>query len=290
MGFTELLNSTPATFPVLITLLGLLVGSFLNVVIYRLPLMMERNWRQQCHEFLELPGQDEPGPIRFNLAHPPSHCPQCKHPISALENVPVLSFLLQGGRCRHCKTGISIRYPLVEIATGALSCLIAITFGPVWLTAALLLFTWSLIVLTMIDIDHQLLPDDITIPLLWLGLLVNSQGLLTNLQSAVFGAVGGYLLLWSIYWIFKLLTGKEGMGYGDFKLLAALGAWLGWQVLPAIIVLSSLVGAGIGIVLIVSRGQDRNVPIPFGPYLASAGFIALLWGDTFTSFYTSYLG
>ncbi len=290
MSYSELFALYPLLFPLVVTLVGLMVGSFLNVVIYRLPLMMESQWRKQCHEFLDLPAPEgeEPETV-FNLARPGSHCPQCKHAIAPLENMPVLSWLLQAGKCRHCNAPIGIRYPLVESATALLSVLVAIKFGPGWLTAFLLLFTWALVVLTMIDIDHQLLPDDITIPLMWIGLMINTQGMLVDLQSAVIGAIAGYMLLWTVYWLFKLLTGKEGMGYGDFKLLAALGAWMGWQVLPAIILLSSLVGAVIGISLIVFRGQDRNVPIPFGPYLASAGFITLLWGDTLSGMFSSYL-
>jgi len=290
MSYSELFALYPLLFPLVVTLVGLMVGSFLNVVIYRLPLMMESQWRKQCHEFLDLPAPEgeEPETV-FNLARPGSHCPQCKHAIAPLENMPVLSWLLQAGKCRHCNAPIGIRYPLVESATALLSVLVAIKFGPGWLTAFLLLFTWALVVLTMIDIDHQLLPDDITIPLMWIGLMINTQGMLVDLQSAVIGAIAGYMLLWTVYWLFKLLTSKEGMGYGDFKLLAALGAWMGWQVLPAIILLSSLVGAVIGISLIVFRGQDRNVPIPFGPYLASAGFITLLWGDTLSGMFSSYL-
>lgn len=290
MSYSELFALYPLLFPLVVTLVGLMVGSFLNVVIYRLPLMMESQWRKQCHEFLDLPAPEgeEPETV-FNLARPGSHCPQCKHAIAPLENMPVLSWLLQAGKCRHCNAPIGIRYPLVESATALLSVLVAIKFGPGWLTAFLLLFTWALVVLTMIDIDHQLLPDDITIPLMWIGLMINTQGMLVDLQSAVIGAIAGYMLLWTVYWLFKLLTGKEGMGYGDFKLLAALGAWMGWQVVPAIILLSSLVGAVIGISLIVFRDQDRNVPIPFGPYLASAGFITLLWGDTLSGMFSSYL-
>ena len=290
MSYSELFALYPLLFPLVVTLVGLMVGSFLNVVIYRLPLMMESQWRKQCHEFLDLPAPEGEEPeTDFNLARPGSHCPQCKHAIAPLENMPVLSWLLQAGKCRHCNAPIGIRYPLVESATALLSVLVAIKFGPGWLTAFLLLFTWALVVLTMIDIDHQLLPDDITIPLMWIGLMINTQGMLVDLQSAVIGAIAGYMLLWTVYWLFKLLTGKEGMGYGDFKLLAALGAWMGWQVVPAIILLSSLVGAVIGISLIVFRDQDRNVPIPFGPYLASAGFITLLWGDTLSGMFSSYL-
>ena len=281
MTIAGFLASSPVLLLALAFILGLIVGSFLNVVIYRLPLMMERDWRAQCHEFLELPAPVSEGFAsgKFNLSQPGSHCPHCKHAIGASENIPVISYILQRGKCIHCNSPISPRYPILETVTGLFSLLTVASFGLSWLTLALLIFTWTLIVLTMIDLDRQLLPDDITLPLLWLGLLVNSQGLLTSLQNAVWGEVAGYLILWSIYWIFKLLTGKEGMGYGDFKLLAALGAWLGWQALPQIILLSSLVGVIVGVSMIVLKGRDKNIPIPFGPYLASAGFIALLWGD-----------
>jgi len=292
MTYSEYFAGNPWVLALLALVFGLLVGSFLNVVIYRLPLMMQREWRAQCHDFLELEDKSAPEahfPV-FNLAKPDSHCPHCKHAISAVENLPVLSWLLQHGKCRHCAAPISIRYPLIESVTGLLSFLIASQFGFTWLTLALLVFTWALIALTMIDVDHQLLPDDITLPLLWLGLLVNTQGWLTTLDSAVWGAIGGYLILWGIYWAFKLLTGKEGMGYGDFKLLAALGAWLGWQALPQIILLSSLVGAVVGITLIMVQGRDKNVPIPFGPYLASAGMLALLWGDHITLLFFNWFG
>lgn len=292
MDFAQYFLGTPLALPLVCLLLGMLVGSFLNVVVYRLPLMMQREWRAQCHEFLELEDKSAPEahfPL-FNLSRPGSHCPQCRHPIGAAENIPVLSWLLQRGRCRHCRAPISVRYPLVETASGLLSALIAIHFGFTWLTLALLVFTWCLIVLTLIDVDHQLLPDDITLPLLWLGLLVNTRGWLTDLDSAVLGAIGGYGILWAVYWGFRLLTGREGMGYGDFKLLAALGAWLGWQALPMIILLSSLVGAVVGLSLIALRRHERNVPIPFGPYLASAGLIALLWGDGISQAFFAWAG
>lgn len=287
MTFTEFFASYPLALYVFTCILGLLIGSFLNVVIYRFPLMMERDWREQCHEFLELPPADaaKNNFATFNLAKPDSHCPRCNHAISALENIPVLSYLFQSGKCKHCKAPISIRYPVIETITAVLSVIVVAYSGYAWLSLALLVFTWTLIVLTMIDFDHQLLPDDLTIPLLWLGLLVNSFGLIVDLPDAVFGAMGGYLILWAVYWGFKLLTGKDGMGYGDFKLLAALGAWMGWQALPQIILLSSFVGAIVGISLIVIRGQDKNIPIPFGPYLASAGFLAMFWGDKLTALF-----
>lgn len=263
-------------------LLGLCIGSFLNVVIHRLPKMMERDWQLQC---AELQGEI-PVPVdTLNLATPRSRCPHCGHQIGALENIPVLSYLLLKGRCAGCKSPISPRYPLIETFTGLLSGYLAWRFGPTWQTAGALCLAWALIALTFIDFDTQLLPDSITLPLLWLGLLFNVFGTFTNLASAVIGAMAGYLTLWSVYWLFKIVTGKEGMGYGDFKLLAALGAWLGWQMLPAIILLSSLVGAAVGIGLIVLARHGRNVPIPFGPYLAAAGLIALLWGRQLTQLY-----
>ncbi len=257
--------------------LGLVVGSFLNVVIYRLPLMMERRWRQDCCALLEVEQERQEAPL--NLATPNSHCPGCKAAIKPWQNIPVLSYLILRGKCASCATAISVRYPILELVTGLMTLALAYQFD---LSLALLgatFLTWSLIALTMIDIDHQLLPDDITLPLLWLGLLFNMDGTYVSLADAVIGAMAGYLILWTIYQVFKLLTGKEGMGYGDFKLLAALGAWLGWQMLPEIILMSSLVGAicGVGLMFIKRRGRD--IPIPFGPYLAIAGWLALLWGD-----------
>jgi leader peptidase (prepilin peptidase)/N-methyltransferase len=274
--------------------LGLLVGSFLNVVIYRLPKMMEREWREQCVEFLGAENIKDNGkqinaPAVFNLITPNSTCPGCGHKIKPWENVPVISYLFLRGKCSACKTHISLRYPIVELTTGILSLIAIYTFGFNYTGIACLVLTWSLIALTMIDFDTQLLPDSITLPLLWLGLIVNSFGLFTSLESALWGAVVGYLSLWSVYWLFKLITGKEGMGFGDFKLLGALGAWLGWQMLPQIILLSSLVGAVIGIGMIVIRGRNRNIPIPFGPYLAIAGWIALMWGQSINHAYMTYI-
>ena len=271
----------PALFVVLAGVLGLLVGSFLNVVIHRLPKMMENEWREQCAE-LTAPIDRAPGPSAekpaYNLVIPRSACPSCGHQITALENIPVVSYLALGGRCRGCKSKISARYPIVEAMTGLLSGLVAWHFGFGIAGLSALILLWGMIALTFIDADTQLLPDSITLPLLWLGLIVNSDNTFTDLRSAVLGAVFGYLALWSVYWLFKLATKKEGMGYGDFKLLAAIGAWLGWQVLPLVILLSSVVGAVIGIALIVLARMGRNIPLPFGPYLAMAGFIALLWG------------
>jgi leader peptidase (prepilin peptidase)/N-methyltransferase len=263
-------------------LLGLVVGSFLNVVIHRLPRMMEIEWRAQC---AELEGKEPPAEGRYNLLVPRSHCPACQAPVRARDNVPVLSWLLLRGRCAACGARISARYPLVEALTAALSAAVAWQFGFGWAAGLGLVFTWTLIALTFIDADTTLLPDDLTLPLLWLGLLANLLGIFApvTLQDAVIGAMAGYLVLWSIYWAFKLLTGKEGMGYGDFKLLAALGAWMGWKALLPIVLLSSVVGAVVGIALIVLARRGREVPIPFGPYLATAGLIVFLAGDRLTA-------
>ena len=274
----------PAVFVLTAGLLGLVVGSFLNVVIHRLPIMMERDWAAQC---AELRAEDPPVFEPLTLARPRSRCPQCGHPISALENIPVISWLLLRGRCKGCAAPISFRYPLIEALTGLLFAFAAWHFGFTAAGLGALIFVAALIALTAIDFDTQLLPDDITLPLLWLGLAFNAFGVYTDLKSAVFGAIAGYLSLWSVYWMFKLFTGKEGMGYGDFKLLAALGAWLGWQMLPLAILLSSFVGAVVGLALMVVARHGRNVPIPFGPYLAAAGAIALIWGKPLTH---AYLG
>ena len=295
MTVLDLIANNSTVLIVLSIVLGLLVGSFLNVVIYRVPVMLQREWRQQCCEFLELDekkfNKDDPTAKHkiFNLVKPDSHCPQCNAPVRAWQNIPILSYVMLHGKCAGCQKPISMRYPVIELVTGLLSGLVAWQFGATWLTLASLVLTWSLISLTMIDFDHQLLPDNITLPLLWLGLLVNTLLPETTVSAAdaVLGAITGYLSLWSLYWIFKLLTGKEGMGYGDFKLLGALGAWMGWQSLLLIVILSSLVGAVVGIALLLFRGRDRNIPIPFGPYLAGAGFIAMLWGDALTRLYVS---
>lgn len=276
MNILHLLQTTPALFAGLCVVLGLMVGSFLNVVIYRLPRMMEREWQAQC---AELRGKPLPGAPPFNLVLPRSACPSCGHRITALENIPVLSYLVLKGRCSACGQPISMRYPIVEAASGLLSGFIAWKYGFTLAAAGALLFTWAVIALAVIDLDTQLLPDGITLPLLWAGLLLNLGGAFTDIRSAVIGAVAGYLILWSVYWLFKLVTGKEGMGYGDFKLLAAVGAWLGWKMLPLVILLSSAVGALVGIGLMVLARHGRNVPIPFGPYLAGGGLIAMFWGE-----------
>ena len=267
-------------------ILGLLVGSFLNVVIHRLPKMMEQDWREQCAEFS---GTEPPPAEKLSLARPRSRCPACGHGIAAWENIPVISYLVLKGHCSACKAPISWRYPMVEIISGLLSAFAAWHFGPTWQLLGALLLLWSLLALTGIDLDTQLLPDDITLPLLWLGLCFNLSGTFTELASSVIGAMAGYLTLWSVYWLFKLTTGKEGMGYGDFKLLAALGAWLGWQMLPAIVLLSSVVGAVVGIGLILFARHGRETPIPFGPYLAAAGVLALFWGPQINRTYLGLL-
>jgi len=270
-------------------LLGLIIGSFLNVVIYRLPIMMQREWESECREMLgqeQCEEQSEP----FNLNRPRSRCPHCSHAITAIENIPVLSYLFLRGCCSGCQAKISPRYPLVEAATALLTLVVAAHFGFGWPAVAAILLTWVLITLSLIDFDVQLLPDSITLPILWFGLLLNINGLFADLQSAVIGAAAGYLALWSVYQLFKLLTGKEGMGYGDFKLLALFGAWLGWQYLPQIILISALVGAAVGISLILIRGRDRNIPIPFGPYLAIAGWVAMLWGAEINRTYLQWSG
>jgi leader peptidase (prepilin peptidase)/N-methyltransferase len=349
----EILASTPWLLAASVFIFSLLVGSFLNVVIHRLPIMLEREWKTQAQEMLLDPGhsvephvqmtqaeqpQDtgscdstievvsveidvsdvppgsespienvdpsgaasatpEPDVERYNLLVPRSRCPKCNAEITALQNIPVVSWLMLGGRCASCRTPISIRYPIVEFATAVLSAVVALRFGWHWQTLAALLFTWALVSLTVIDLDHTILPDAITIPLLWLGLLLSlfwhadlEGPAPTDPSSAILGAVFGYLILWSVYWAFKLVTGKEGMGYGDFKLLGALGAWMGWQMLPLILLLSAFTGAVAGIGLILLRGRDRNVPMPFGPYLAAAGWIALLWGPQIMGGYLSMAG
>lgn len=282
MPLSDLLRSEPTFFVTSSVILGLMVGSFLNVVIHRLPKMMEREWHASC---LELQGKEMPEQPKYTIVTPRSACPKCGHQITALENIPIISYLILGGKCKGCKTKISIRYPFVEALTGALIGLVAYKYGYTYTTLFAWIFVLALIAMTFIDFDTQLLPDDITLPLLWLGLLFNLNGGFTDLKSAVIGAMVGYLILWSVYWLFKLVTGKEGMGYGDFKLLGAIGAWFGWQLLPAVILLSSVVGAVIGIGMIVFRGKTGGTAIPFGPFLALGGIAALFFGQTLASFY-----
>ena len=275
----------------ILALFSLLVGSFLNVLIHRLPIMLERSWQQEYSDYFSTEDQatlEEKEP--YNLFLPRSACPHCGHPISALENIPVISWLCLRGRCRSCHKPISIRYPAVELLTAVASVAVAAYFPPGIPLAGALLLTWILIALTFIDFDKMLLPDQLTLPLLWAGLIFNISEQYVSLTDAVIGAAAGYMALWSLYWTFKLLTGKEGMGYGDFKLLAALGAWLGWQSLPLILILSSCIGAILGIALIVANRQQQGKPMPFGPYLAIAGWIALLWGHQITDWYLGLIG
>ncbi|MCW8930051.1 MAG: A24 family peptidase [Gammaproteobacteria bacterium] len=310
MNIISYLNANLDFFLFSVFLFSLLIGSFLNVVIYRTPIMLKREWRIDCVAFLS--DELEPAELKeqaylisdkmkngteskkedtFNLSVPRSRCPSCGHQITALENIPIISWLVLRGKCSECQSRISIRYPIIELTTALLSVLVAYYFGVQWFTLAALFLTWALITLTMIDYDTQLLPDNITLPFLWLGFLVNLLGISDiSLQNSVIGAMVGYLSLWSVYQLFKLITGKEGMGYGDFKLLAVLGAWLGWQALPLILFLSALVGAVVGISLILFMGRDKSIPIPFGPYLASAGFISLLWGEPIKQLYFSISG
>jgi leader peptidase (prepilin peptidase) / N-methyltransferase len=264
---------------------GLVVGSFLNVVIHRLPKLMERQWRAEC---AELTGTAAPAAERYNLLVPRSSCPLCGHRITALENIPLASYFALRGKCSACRAPISYRYPLVEALAGALAGFIAWKYGVSAVMIGALVFAWAMIALTFIDLDTFYLPDSITLPLLWAGLLFNLGATFTDLRSAVIGAAAGYLALWTVYWGFKLATGKEGMGYGDFKLLAAIGAWLGWKLLPLVILMSSFVGAAVGIALIVFARRERNVPIPFGPYLAAAGLIALFWGEAINRRYLAF--
>jgi leader peptidase (prepilin peptidase) / N-methyltransferase len=296
-----LLYSSSATlFAGSIFLLGLIIGSFLNVVIYRLPIMLELEWRSQATEVLAAGAEPPAAAVpaeRFTLSTPRSACPNCKAPITALQNVPVISWLMLRGRCASCKAKISARYPLVELTTGVLSAWVAWHFGFGAAAACALLVTWALIALTGIDIDHQLLPDNITLPLLWAGLLaavavgpMPSAALPVSPKDAIIGAAAGYVSLWLVFHAFKLVTGKEGMGYGDFKLFAALGAWLGWKVLPLVIVLSAATGAMLGILMIALQGRDRRAPMPFGPYLAAAGWLAMMYGDSLLNGYLRISG
>jgi len=298
MALVTLFKNEPSSFYIFVIILGLLIGSFINVVIYRLPIIIKKTWQSECEEFLadlhnkqaSNPKKEDTQHEKFNLSTPRSSCPKCGHPISAIENIPVLSYLFLKGKCKECKTKISIRYPLIEILCAVLAFLVAWKFGVTSTTVAMIILSWALITLSIIDYDHQFLPDEITLPLLWLGLLFNAHFDAIPLYDAVLGAVIGYLIFWSLYKVFKILTGKEGMGYGDFKLLALLGAWFGWQSLLMIILISSLTGAIIGITLIVLKLQEKGKPIPFGPYLAVAGWIVLMWGDNLKLFYFQYTG
>ena len=291
----ELFSTSPAAFITVAFVFSLLVGSFLNVVIYRLPIMLEREWRAQCEETVASPPGDLPaGP--FNLMVPRSRCPSCKHQITALQNIPILSYLVLRGKCANCRTPIPLRYPLIEFCTALLTAVVAWRFGFGWEAGAAILLTWSFIAISVIDFDHQIIPDTISLPLVWIGLglslfhpVAGAEALFIDPKTAIIGALAGYLSLWSVYQLFKLMTGKEGMGYGDFKLLAVIGAWLGWQMILPVILLSAVVGAIVGIALIVLQGRDRSTPIPFGPYLAAAGWIGMMWGQQIVTGYLDYM-
>ncbi|QYJ75770.1 A24 family peptidase [Shewanella sp. FJAT-52076] len=301
--FIALMSQYPWLFILLAFLFSATIGSFLNVVIHRLPVMMKREWQQECNAYLEeyqpelfkkigkanLYKPIDCYPKRYNLVIPGSSCPKCGTHIKPWHNLPVMGWIILGGKCAACKARISSRYPIVEAFTGLTVATLAWHFGPTWQFVATALLTFGLIAMSGIDLDEMLLPDSLTLPLLWLGLLLNYHDLFTNLEDALIGAAAGYLSLWSVYWLFKLTTGKEGMGYGDFKLMALFGAWLGWQVLPLIILLSSLVGAVVGILMMVWKSHKRENPIPFGPYIAAAGWIALLWGQDIVSWYLGTL-
>jgi leader peptidase (prepilin peptidase)/N-methyltransferase len=286
MSFITLLQNNSVFFISLCTTIGLVAGSFLNVIIFRLPKMMEREWNQQCSE---LRGETTKPLPTLNLVKPCSECPHCKHKITALESIPIISYLALRGRCSQCNTSISLRYPIMEALTGIMSGFIAWYFGYGFITVAALIFVWSMIALAFIDLDTQLLPDEVTLPLLWIGLLINLGNSFTDISSAVIGAASGYIFLWLIYWCFRIATGKEGMGYGDFKLLAVIGAWFGWKMLPLVILLSSLAAVVIGIVLIIVAKNKRDAPFPFGPYLVGSGFVALFWGDQLIRTYLDLL-
>jgi leader peptidase (prepilin peptidase)/N-methyltransferase len=288
MNLLNSLASQPLMYLSIALLLGLIVGSFLNVLVHRLPIMLERQWQAEAREVLELPNEAQAP--RFDLLLPPSQCPHCAHRIRPWENIPVISYLALRGRCSGCQARISPRYPLVELACGALTLFVAWRFGVTGTALALLLLSWGLLAMSMIDIEHQLLPDALVLPLLWLGLIVNAFEMFVPLEDALWGTVAGYLSLWSVFWVFKIITGKEGMGYGDFKLLAMLGAWGGWQILPLTLLLSSLLGALIGLIMLRLQRKQASTPIPFGPYLAIAGWIALLWGGQITTSYLKYSG
>jgi leader peptidase (prepilin peptidase)/N-methyltransferase len=290
-----MLADSPLLFVIAASVLALLVGSFLNVVIHRLPIMMERSWRDQCRELSEAPAGELPEG-RFDLIAPPSRCPACGHRITAIQNIPVVSYLMLGGKCAGCGTKISARYPVIELLTAVLTGVVAWRFGFGWEAAAAIAMTWTLVSISVVDIDTQYIYDNVVLPLVWAGLFLSlfhpmagAETLFIDPKSAIVGALAGYLSLWSVYHLFRLLTGKEGMGYGDFKLLAALGAWLGWKMLPLIILMSAVVGAVTGVVMIATKLQERSKPIPFGPYLAAAGWIAMLWGEDIVVWYLDYM-
>ena len=292
MELIALLKENSTFFLTVVGLFSLLVGSFLNAAIYRIPIMLQKGWREECQELFG--GEDaeinSESSKKFNLFVPRSQCPTCGHMITAIENIPVLSYLFLRGKCSSCKTKISIQYPIIEILTALISVFVAYKVGFGWQTLAALIFTWTLITLSLIDAKTMLLPDNLTIPLMWLGIAVNYQHLFVDLQSSVLGAMIGYMSLWSLFHVFRLLTGKEGMGYGDFKILAAIGAWGGWQILPFTVFASSLIGAVVGISMMVMQGKKESQPIPFGPWLALAGFIGFIWREEILQMMRSYYG
>lgn len=293
MDILIFLQVNPAFFLILIAILFLAIGSFLNVVIARLPITLKQDWRRDCYEYLELaPPKSEQDNIskKINLLLPRSYCPKCSKTLRAVDNIPILSYLLLRGKCHFCTTPISIKYPVVEFLTAFLCVMVAWNFGVTWQTTAGCILTCILIVQSGIDIENKLIPDEITMPALWLGIIFSLNNVFTELDNAVLGAIAGYLVLWCTYWIFYIATKKEGMGYGDFKLLAMLGAWLGWQMLPVIIIFSSVFGSIIGLLLLMFNGTDRNTRIPFGPFLALGGWIAMLWGEAINSWYLGYIG
>jgi len=284
-----MLNLLPPSFILVATgFFGLIIGSFLTVVVHRLPIVLKRDWRTQCLDFLDLPDDEEQK--AFNIVIPRSQCPHCSHPLKAVNNIPLFSYLFQRGKCTFCSHKISFKYPSIELLSTFLTVFLFMHFGFTLQAIFALLFSWALLCLSFIDAEHQVLPDNITLPLLWFGLIINLFGVFTDYQSAIIGAVAGYSSLWLVATLFKFITKKEGMGNGDFKLLALIGAWLGWQVLPLVILLSSFVGAFLGILLIITKGQDRYTPLPFGPYLAIAGWIAMIWGTQLIDFYLKFIG
>ncbi|MBS1270302.1 MAG: Type 4 prepilin-like proteins leader peptide-processing enzyme [Gammaproteobacteria bacterium] len=287
MWIISTLQESPVLFFPSVAIVGAIVGSFLNVVIVRLPGVLERSWKQQCRDLLGL-ASDGDTPPQPGLARPGSHCPQCKHPIRPVHNIPILSYLWLRGRCARCGKSIDLRYPVVETLAAILALAVGWRYGLSWQLAGGLAFAWSFLAMSAIDIEHRLLPDNIVLPLLWAGLMVNSFGLYTDVYSALYGAVAGYVSLWLVFQVFRLLTGKEGMGYGDFKLFACIGAWLGWQDLPLVILLAAFCGAFVGIAMILLKQRDRSQPIPFGPFLCAAGFVAMIWGPQITAAYLQF--
>lgn len=293
MDIIYLFQTEPFVFCSFVAILGLLIGSFLNVVILRMPIALKQDWRKECYEYLELSipiSEQHELPKNYSIMFPRSYCPKCKNQLRAIDNIPLFSYLFLKGKCHFCKEKISLRYPIIEAITSILMVMVAIQFGVTWQTVAGCILTCVLIVQSGIDIDHKMIPDEITMPILWLGILLSLFSVFTTSEDAIIGAASGYLTLWVIYWVFYLVTKKEGMGYGDFKLLAMLGAFLGWQILPVVLILSSFLGSLVGITLLVFKACDRETKIPFGPFLAIAGWVALVFGPQINNWYLSYIG